>query len=111
MPADAVMPGMQDREGEHREREDREQMDRAPWAPDAQLMDPERARRHRHHEQDPNPAKRAMGQRALGRGKLHRAEPEGGQGRKSMQLDGGRSVQQRCKRHGLLTSRRACGIA
>jgi hypothetical protein len=52
-----------------------------------------------------------MGQRALGRGKLHRAEPEGGQGRKSMQLDGGRSVQQRCKRHGLLTSRRACGIA
>src|SRR5215813_12887452 len=69
MPADAAMPGMQDREGEHREREDREQMDWAPWAPDAQLMDPERARRHRHHEQDPNPAKRAMGQRALGRGK------------------------------------------
>jgi len=52
-----------------------------------------------------------MGQRALGRGKLHRAEPEGGQGRKSMQLDGGRSVQQRCKRHGLLTLSRACGIA
>jgi hypothetical protein len=28
-----------------------------------------------------------------------------------MQLDGGSRVQQRCKRHGPLTSRRACGIA
>jgi len=52
-----------------------------------------------------------MGQRALGRGELYRAKPEGSQGRESMQLDRGGRVQQRCKRHGPLTSRRACGIA
>jgi hypothetical protein len=40
MPADAVTPRVQDREWQHREREDCEQMDRAPRAPQAQLVNP-----------------------------------------------------------------------
>jgi len=84
---------MHDGERQHREREDREQMNRAPWPPHAQLMDPERGRRHDHHEHDPDPADGTMGQRPLGRGELQRAEPEGGQGREGMQLDRGGGVQ------------------
>src|SRR5262245_64062965 len=100
MPADAVTPRVQDRKRQRREREDREQMDRAPRAPHAQLMDPERGRRHGHHEQDPDPAKGAMGKRALGRGKMYRAEPEGDQGCESMDLERRSNVQQRYMENG-----------
>src|SRR5262249_30883739 len=46
VPADAMTPRVQDGERQHREREDREQMDRAPRAPNAQLVNPKRARDH-----------------------------------------------------------------
>src|SRR5262245_15362107 len=39
----------------HRQREDREQMDRAPRIPDPQIVDEERTHRHDHHERDPDP--------------------------------------------------------
>ena len=81
--------------------EDREQMDRAPPTPDAQVVDPERVRRHGDHKRNPDPADGAMGQRPFGRGELDGAEPEGGQRRNSMQLGGGGGVQQRRERHGL----------
>src|SRR5262245_15903737 len=85
-----VAARMQDGKRRRREREDRKQVDRAPPTPNAQVMDPERARRHGDHERDPDPADGAMGQRPFGRGELDRTEPEGGQRRNSMQLGGGR---------------------
>src|SRR5262245_27943356 len=45
VPIDAMPPGMGDGERQHREGEDREQVDRAPWPPNAQVVDPERSRR------------------------------------------------------------------
>src|SRR5262249_20582616 len=97
MPADAVMPGMQDREGEHREREDREQMDWAPWA-----------QMRNSWIQNELAATVTMSRTQIQPNVRWGSVPLGAA---SMQLDGGRSVQQRCKRHGLLTLSRACGIA
>ena len=98
VPLDAVAPRVHDRKRQRCKRKDREQMDRAPPTPDAQVMDPERARRHSDHERNPEPTDGAMRQRPFGRGKLYRAEPECGQRRKSMQLGGGGGVQQRRER-------------
>ena len=63
-----------DAERKHHQREDRQQVDRAPRAPQPDLMDPERAGGHERHQQDPDPAQRAMRQRSLRRGQLHRRQ-------------------------------------
>jgi len=65
-------------------REDRQQVDRAPGPEQAKLMDPERARRFRHHQTYPDPAHDPVRQRSLGRGELDDAEREGGDGSQSM---------------------------
>jgi hypothetical protein len=46
----------------------------------------------------------AVRQRALGRGKLHDAERKGRHGGKGVQLDRGRRVEQRGKRHDVLAA-------
>src|SRR5882762_3011557 len=46
---------------EHRQCEDRQQMDRAPGTYQPDLMDPERTHRHRYHQACPDPPERAMG--------------------------------------------------
>ena len=62
------------RQRQRDEREDRKEMDRAPRPPQAQLMNPERARADDHHQGDPDPPDRAVRQGALLDGELHEAE-------------------------------------
>src|SRR3978361_752720 len=65
-----------DAEREHYQREDRQQMDRAPRTDQPDLMDPERTGRHHGHQANPDPAQRSMRQRSLGSRQLHDAKHE-----------------------------------
>src|SRR5260370_36205235 len=86
-------------EWERHQREDRQQMDRAPGTYQPDLMDPERTDRHRYHQAHPDPAERAMGQRSLRRGKLDHAKQECGHGGESMKGNRGSCIEQRRNAH------------
>ena len=99
MIGDPMLVRLPDAEWNRHQREDRQQMDRAPGANQPDPMDPERTDRHRYHQANPDPADRAMRQGSLRRGKLNDAERKGGHGREGMKGDGGSGIEQRRKTH------------
>jgi hypothetical protein len=88
-----------DRQRQHHERENRQEMDRAPRPPELQLVNEKRADRDREHEPDPDPAEGPVRQRALGGRELHEAERERRHRREGVKLDPGRGGQQRREIH------------
>ena len=64
-------------EWKRHQREDRQQVDRAPRADQPDLMDPERTDRHRDHQAHPDPADGAVRQRSLRSCELDHAKHEG----------------------------------
>src|SRR3982751_4834843 len=74
-------------------------MDRAPASDQPNFMNPKRADRHRHHQQNPSPADRAVRQCTLWRGELNEAEREGCHRRERVKRNRGRGAQQRPKVH------------
>jgi hypothetical protein len=86
-------------EWKRHQREDRQQMDRAPGAYQPDLMDPERTDGHRYHQANPEPADRAMGQSSLRRSKLDDAKQECRHCREGVKGDRGSCIEQRRKAH------------
>ncbi len=81
------------------QREDRQQMDRAPRAPHPHIVDPERRDADDQHQRHPDIAERPVRQRSLGRGELNEAERERRHRREGMDLDRGRGIEKRLQGH------------
>ena len=83
--------------GDRDQREDREQMDGAPWTPELDLLNPERADCHAKHQQHPDPADGAVRQRSLGRRELSEPQHEGRHRRQSVDGDRRCGIEQWCE--------------
>ena len=99
MSPDIVLPRPEDGEGNHRQREQRQKMDRAPRSPGSDRVDEERRSRDQNHQSGPGPADRSMRKRPLGRQQLHCAETDRREGESGMNPDDRRGVEQRGERH------------
>jgi hypothetical protein len=94
-----VAARVQHRQRKHNQREDRQEMDRAERPDHLDLVNEERAQGNHRHQGDPDPADRAVRQRALGRRKLHNTEHKRAHRREGVNLDHRLGLQQRRQRH------------
>jgi hypothetical protein len=99
MSRDIVSARPQDREWNHREREQREKVDRAPRSLGSDRVDKERASRDNNHEHGPRPTDRSVRKRSFVRQKLRRAETDRCEGESSVQPHDRRGVDERGERH------------
>ena len=75
-------------EGEHDEREDRQEVDGAPGSPQSDLLHPKRADGDRQHDRRPGVAERPMLRGALRARQLHGAQHKGAERSIGVHLDG-----------------------